>query len=242
MTRQELPTPDAGPAVEDYLAQVAGRLPGPGRAHGGIVAELRSGLLDAMDAYQSAGLPADQAARAAIREFGDPDQVAVGFRAEIAASQARRVAVSLLVTGPLVGLLWVATAMASHLGIRFAVPWQQAGLDAGLDAGLGTGLVLVAVAVGVTAWAGAVGITSTGRLTRWLTVPPRLAPTAAAVAGFGAVSADSLGLVLLSVQLAADPGTLSPFPAIAAAAASAARLLLAGRAARRCLALRAVLA
>jgi DNA-binding transcriptional MocR family regulator len=59
------------------------------------VAELRSGLLDATDAHQSAGLPASQAALAAIREFGDPVQVAVGFRAEIAASLARRVAVTL---------------------------------------------------------------------------------------------------------------------------------------------------
>jgi hypothetical protein len=234
VTRQGPPAPAAGPAVEGYLAEVAGRLPGPDRAHGGIVAELRSGLLDAMDAYQSAGLPTDQAAQAAIREFGDPGRVAAGFRAEIAAAQARRVVVTLLVTGPLVGLLWTATAMASHLGIRFAVPWQRAGL--------GAGLLLVAVAVGVTALAGVVGIASTGRLTRWLTAPPRLAPTAAAAAGFGAVSADSLGLVLLAVQLAAAPGKLSPVPAIAAAAASVARLLLARRAACQCLALRASLA
>lgn len=238
MTRQGPPAPAGGPAVEGYLAEVAGRLPGPGRAHGGIVAELRSGLLDAMDAYQSAGLPADQAVQAAIREFGDPGRVAASFRAEIAAAQARRVVVTLLVTGPLVGLLWIVAAMASHLGIRFAVPWQRAGLGASL----GAGLLLVAVAVGVTAWAGVVGIASTGRLTRWLTAPPRLAPTAAAVAGFGAVSADSLGLVLLAVQLAAAPGKLSPVPAIAAAAASVARLLLARRAARQCLALRASLA
>jgi hypothetical protein len=236
VTRQGPPAPAAGPAVEGYLAEVAGRLPGPDRAHGGIVAELRSGLLDAMDAYQSAGLPADQAVQAAIREFGDPGRVAAGFRAEIAAAQARRAVVTLLVTGPLVGLLWIATA--SHLGIRFAVPWQRAGLGASL----GAGLLLVAVAVGVTALAGVVGIASTGRLTRWLTAPPRLAPTAAVVAGFGAVSADSLGLVLLAVQLAAAPGKLSPVPAIAAAAASVARLLLARRAARQCLALRASLA
>jgi hypothetical protein len=234
VTRQGPPAPAGGPAVEGYLAEVAGRLPGPGRAHGGIVAELRSGLLDAMDAYQSAGLPADQAVQAAIREFGDPGRVAASFRAEIAAAQARRVVVTLLVTGPLVGLLWIAAAMASHLGIRFGVPWQRADL--------GAGLLLVAVAVGVTAWAGVVAIASTGRLTRWLTAPPRLAPTAAAVAGFGAVSADSLGLVLLAVQLAAAPGKLSPVPAIAAAAASVARLLLARRAARQCLALRASLA
>jgi hypothetical protein len=37
----------AGSAVECYLAEVAARLPGPARAQAGIVAELRSGLLDA---------------------------------------------------------------------------------------------------------------------------------------------------------------------------------------------------
>ena len=65
---------------------------------------------------------------------------------------------------------------------------------------------------------------------------------AAAVAGFGAMGADGLGLALLAAQLATAPGKLSPVLAAAAAAASVARLLLAGRAARRCLAFRATLA
>ena len=106
--------PGAGDVpVDGYLAEVTARLPGPARARAGIVAELRSGLLDATDAHRSAGLPPAEAALAAIAEFGDPAQVSAGFRAEIAASQARRVAVSLLVTGPLVGLLWIATAAAA---------------------------------------------------------------------------------------------------------------------------------
>lgn len=40
------------------------------------MAELRSGVLDAADAHRSAGLPQSQGALAAIREFGDPAQVA----------------------------------------------------------------------------------------------------------------------------------------------------------------------
>jgi hypothetical protein len=67
---------------------------------------------------------------------------------------------------------------------------------------------------------------------------PRRAPAAAAVAGFGAVGADALGLALLGVQLATAAGTLSPWPAAAAAAASVARLMFARRAALRCLAIR----
>ena len=201
------------------------------------MAELRSGLLDAADAHRSAGLPPAQATLAAIREFGAPAQVAEGFRAEIAACQARRVAVALLITGPLVGLLWIATAVTSRLGIHFAAPWQWTGLSPGLR----VGLPLVAVAAGVTAWAALLGIATTGRLTRWLPPRPRRAPTAAAVAGFGAVGADGLGLALLAAQLATDPGKLSPVLAVAAAAASLARLMLARRAAGRCLAIRASL-
>ena len=238
MSRHGPPEPAGGPAVERYLAEVTARLAGPDRARAGIVAELRSGLLDAADAHRSAGLPPAQAALAAIREFGEPARVADGFRAEMAASQARRVAVALLVTGPLVGLLWIAAASASHLGLRLGLPWPWAGSPSGFH----LGIHLVAIAAGVTAWAGLLGIATSGRLTRWLPDRPRRPPTAAAVAGFGAMGADGLGLALLAAQLATAPGRLSPALAAAAAVASAARLMLAGRAARRCLALRASLA
>jgi hypothetical protein len=237
MSRPGPPVPGGGTAVEGYLAEVAARLPGPARAHSGIVAELRSGLLDAADAHRSAGLPPAEAARVAIHEFGAPAQIAAGFGAEIAASQARRVAIALLATGPLVGLLWIATAAASHLALPVAPPWHWTGRSSGLPVGIG----LVAVAAGVTAWSALVGIATTGRLTRWLPSRPRRAPTAAAVAGFGAVSADGVGLALLAAQLATAPGELSPALAAAAAAASLVRLMLARRAACHCLATRASL-
>jgi hypothetical protein len=229
------PQPGAGPAVERYLAEVSAGLPGPARAQAGILAELRSGLLDAADAHRSAGVPSAQAAAAAITEFGDPGEIAGGFRAEIAAGQARRVAVLVLVTGPLVGLVWLAEAAAGHPGARLGLPWHWAGLFPP------PGLLLVAIAVAVTAWGALGGIASTGRLTRWLPDRPRRAPMAAAVAGLGAVGADALGLTLLAAQLATVPGKLSPALAAAAAAASLARLMFAGRAARRCLVLRASL-
>jgi hypothetical protein len=148
------------------------------------------------------------------------------------------VATVLLVTGPLVGLLWLTTAAASHLAIRIAVSWHWTTLPAGLDAGI----QLVAVAVTVTACAGAAGIAVTGRLSRWLPGAPRRAPLAAAIAGFGAVGAEGPGLVLLAAGLAAVPGKASLLLAAAAAAASLARPLIARRAACRCLAMRASLA
>jgi hypothetical protein len=228
-----IPASGAEPAVERYLAEVTARLPGPPRAHPDIVAELRSGLLDATDAHRSAGVPPAEAVQAAIDEFGDPARVADGFRTEIAAGIARRSAVAMLVTGPLVGVLWIVTAIAS----RVAPQHQWADLSPGLQ----VGLPMVAIAAGITAGGALFGIAATGRLTRWLPALPRRAPAAAAVAGFGAVGADALGLALLGVQLATAAGTLSPWPAAAAAAASIVRLMFARHAARRCLAIRASL-
>jgi hypothetical protein len=227
----------AVPAVDRYLAEITARLPGPARAHAGIVAELRSGLLDAADRHLAAGLAPAQAVQAAIREFGPPAPIADGFRAEIAASHARRVAMALLATGPLVGLLWIVTAVASHLAIRLSSLWQWTSPPAGL----GVGVKLVGVAVVVTAAGALLGIAVTGRLTRWLPGSPRRALTATAVAGFAAVGADALGLTLLAAEVATAPGQLSPLPAAAATVASLARLLLARRAAYRCLASRASL-
>jgi hypothetical protein len=231
MNRMDGPAPDTEPAVERYLAQVTARLPGSLRAHPDIVAELRSGLLDATDAHCSAGLPLAEAIQAALGEFGDPGEVADGFRAEIAAGLARRASFALLVTGPLVGLLWIVTAVASHLTPH--LQWADS------SPALQVGLPLVVIAAGVTACGALFGIAATGRLTRWLPGLPRRAPAAGAVAGFGAVGADALGLALLGIQLVTAAGQLSGWPAAAAAAASIARLIFARRAARRCLAIRA---
>jgi hypothetical protein len=231
MSRQGAPALDAQPGVERYLAEVTARLPGPPRAHSDIVAELRSGLLDAADAHYRAGLPPAEAVQAAVNEFGDPAEVADGFKAEIAAGLARRAAVAVLVTGPLVGLLWIVTAVASHLTPHLR--WAD------FSPGLQAGVPLVVIAAGVTACGALFGIAFTGRLTRWLPARPRLAPAAAAVAGFGAVGADALGLALLGVELATAAGRLSPVPAAAAAGASIVRLAFARRAALRCLAIRA---
>ena len=225
------PAPVTQLPVDRFLAEVTARLPGSPLAHRDIVAELRSGILDATDAHCAAGLPPAEAVQAAIGEFGDPAQVADGFRTEVAAGLARRAALVVLVTGPLVGVLWIVTAAASHLA-----PHHQ---WADLSPGFQVGVPLVAVAAGVTACGALFGIAATGRLTRWLPALPRRAPGAAAVAGFGAIGADAAGLALLGVQLATAAGTLSPWPAAAAAAASIARLVFARRAALRCLAIRA---
>ena len=120
---------------------------------------------------------------------------------------------------------------ASHL----VWPWHWQ------DLAPATGVVisLLAVMIAVTAAGATFGLATTGRLTRWLLPRPRRASAAVAAAGFGAVGADGLGLVLLAAVLTVNPGKLSPVPAAAAAAAGLVRLVLARRAARQCLAIRA---
>ena len=56
------------------------------------------------------------------------------------------------------------------------------------------------------------------------------------------MAADLAVFALLASKLASTPGTLAPVPVTAAAIASLTRLILARRAARRCLAARASLA
>jgi hypothetical protein len=248
MTRRSCPgsprlaPADSAPAGADqladaYLAEVAARLPGPARARASIIAELRAGLLDATDAHHAAGLPPGRAAAAAISEFGDPRQLASAFRPGLAASQARQVALTLLATGPLIGLLWAVTALASHIGIHDAPPWHWAGAPPASN----VGFPAAAAAFWLTMGTALLTIAATGRLTRWLPRRPRLAPSTAALAGLGAAAADLALLTLLASQLAAGPGALAPVPAAAAALASVTRLTLAGRGARRCLTARATL-
>jgi hypothetical protein len=225
------------PAVEAYLCAVAASMPGPRQARNDILAELRSGLLDAMDAHRSAGLPAQAATEAAITEFGDPRQLAGAFRPHLAMIHARRTALALAATGPLVGLLWAAAAVASHITIRHAPPWQWPGAPPVSPAAfpaIGAAIFIVVTATLAT-------IAATGRLTRWLPASPRIAAATAATAGFGAAAADLAILAVVGRPLTKTPGTPAPPPVAAATAASLTRLTLARRAARRCLANRATL-
>ena len=127
--------------------------------------------------------------------------------------------------------------MASHIGIRPAPPWHWVGAP---PASI-VGFPLFAAALLLAVWTAVFTLAATGRLTRWLPRRPRIAPGTAALAGLGAAAADLALLTLLASQLAAAPGALAPAPAATAALASLARLTLAGRAVRRCLAARAAL-
>ena len=225
------------PAVDAYLRAVAAGLPGPPRARGDILDELRSGLLDAIDARRCAGLPARDATEAAITEFGDPRQVASAFRPHLAMTRARRTALTLLATGPPVGLLWTVAATASHITLRLAPSWRWPGAPL-----LSPAIAAAAVAILIVVTGTLATIAATGKLTRWLPASPRTTTATAATASFAAAAADLAILALFGTLLATAPGTLAPLPVAVATAASVTRLTLARRAARSCLAIRATLA
>jgi hypothetical protein len=70
---------------------------------------------------------------------------------------------------------------------------------------------------------------------------PALPPTAAALAGLAAVVADLTLLGIITGQALTSPGSYVWAPVVLAASASLTRVMLAGRAARRCLVTRAAL-
>jgi len=222
--------------VEEYLAAVEARLPASGRERADILDELRGGLLDTVDARRAAGLSGPDAATAAIGEFGDAGRIADAFGPGLALSQARRVARTLLVTGPVVGLLWGITATTSHIGSHHIPPWHWVGALPG-----SLMIFPLAAAIAIAVWTALFTLAATGRAIRWLPDRPRLAPGTAALAGLSAAAADVALFGLLASQLTVAPGMLAAGPAAVAALASASRLFLAGRAARRCLITRAAL-
>jgi hypothetical protein len=220
-------------AVTDYLAAVTAQLPGPPAARVAVTDELRDGLLEALQTHQARGCSRAEATAAAITEFGDPDTVAAAVAPELAAVQARRVAVGLLVTGPLVGLAWI-TAVA----VNALPPWHHQLIGPWLV------LPLVGLALAVAGPALGLTVATTGRLGRRLgRVVDRatLPPTAAAVAALAAVVADLTLVGIITGHALTSPGSPVWAPVVLAASASLTRVTVAGRAARRCLATRAAL-
>lgn len=201
--------------VAAYLEAIAARLPGPRRARASALAELRDGLHDAIDTRTAAGMTTAEAIRTALHESGPPAVVAAAYAEELAAVAARRAAQALLVTGPVIGLLWLAS-LAPGAGpdvlLRSLPPLA--------------GIVAVATA------AGALTIAATGHGMRWLPDIPRLPQYAAACACAAAVCGDLAVLVLAATRALTSPAAL-PSIVIVAVAGSITRLVCAQHAARR---------
>jgi hypothetical protein len=217
-------------AVADYLAAVTARLPGPPAARVAITDELRDGLLETLERHLARGRSDREAMAAAIEEFGDPPTVAAALAPELAAVQGRRVALGLLVTGPLVGLAWVAAVAANA-----SPPWRHQLTGPWLALPLvGLALLVAGPALGLT-------VAATGRLGRRLGRRAALPPTAAAVAALAAVVADLTLLGIVTGQVLTGQGSSAWAPVLLAVGASLTRVTLGSRALRRCLATRAAI-
>ncbi|MGC5018578.1 permease prefix domain 1-containing protein [Micromonospora sp. DT47] len=75
--------------VEERLREFDDRLRGPGRLKAELIVELRDALTDAAEAYREGGLPAAEAERRAVAEFGTPAQLVPAYQAELAAGALR---------------------------------------------------------------------------------------------------------------------------------------------------------
>jgi hypothetical protein len=92
------------PLIEAQLDELAGRLPAE------AVDELADGMLETWHRHLDQGLPATEAAHAAIAEFGAAPQIVDAF---VEHAGGRRTAQILLATGPIVGACWGASLITA---------------------------------------------------------------------------------------------------------------------------------
>lgn len=93
-------------AVTEYVAVLDRRLRGPRRLRSDMLAEAADGLTDAAEAYERAGMTAQQARWRAVADFGAPAEVAPAYQAELTAGQARRSVLLVAAAFPGLKLAW----------------------------------------------------------------------------------------------------------------------------------------
>jgi hypothetical protein len=203
MARHRLATntdtrPDDALAI--YLSDVAAQLSGPGRRRAATPAELCDGLDQATEDNIAAGQSPDQAAMAAITQFGAPEAVADAFSGELATAYARRTIAWFIGTGPLVGIWWLLLLQPS--------PWRT-GLIALFAAIPVLPLIVIAIATAGGTFA------TTGRLMRWL---PETGPRRALAATTAIATLCLIGdLTVITMFMVSDAPT-RPLAVIAIAA------------------------
>ena len=208
----------AGDLIDAYLARLRAGLP-DSSATSRALAEVEDGLRSAAEDHVRHGTEPRHAARLAVTEFGDPEALAADFVPVLAAAEAHRDGLALLLTGPAVGILWLASAVLT----RPAAPVPVA---AGVAA---VGLVLVATIPRL-----GYAVATTGRLSSRLQSTPARAVRAVSTASWTAVALDAtLVLIALPGLVLLSPTALPAVLAAAAAVLSSVRLAAAARLAHR---------
>jgi hypothetical protein len=104
--------------IDNHLARLARHLPAD------AVDELADGLTESWHRHLAAGLAPTDAAHAAIADFGTPDQT---IRAFVKHSPGRRMARTLLATGPVMALCWGPNLIMTHAWAWPITPAAKAG-------------------------------------------------------------------------------------------------------------------
>ncbi|CAM5665576.1 hypothetical protein SALBM135S_00130 [Streptomyces alboniger] len=202
--------------VEEHLAKLGARLLGPAKAKSRLLEEMRGGLLDTAAAHAESGLPAGDAARQAVRDFGTVEDLATACQHELTIAQTRHTARTVTLMAPLLLACWYLARTGDLL-------WQQ----------LAAHLTLVAT---LSALLAAAALAATGTLARRLPTPHRL-PLAVAWAGTTASAAMAVATLSLTIATALATNWLLLTAAVTLAAASHAVVATSARACRRCVGL-----
>jgi hypothetical protein len=203
--------------IDGYLCEMAHDLVAPATARAAVIREIGDGLLESVASYRERGLPEAEAARAAIAEFGEPRTIAAAFQRELGARHARRAALTLMTSGPIVGIAWligVAVTSLPPAQRHLSGPWWA------------LPLVGVAIVVGIPGLI--LTIVATGRIGLRLALPPELPTKAMSIASAATVAADGTMLTIAVLYLSMT--SASPLlPLAPAVAASLVRVCLASR-------------
>ena len=92
--------------IDDYLAALSKQLRGPRRRKADLLAEARDHLTDATEAFEADGFDRYDAEKHAVADFGAIEDVAPGYRSELAISQSRRTAMMLLLALIIQPIVW----------------------------------------------------------------------------------------------------------------------------------------
>lgn len=113
-------TTDADP-ISGHVAALHAQLCGPRGAKAEMLREVRDGLDDAAEGYQTEGAPPRRAAELAVAEFGDPAEIAGGYQVELAARQARFGLAFMAMLGPVMEvstrILWSNAPRTDYNGV-----------------------------------------------------------------------------------------------------------------------------
>lgn len=105
MSRTKAPHTGAVP-VDEYLTALSKELRGPRRRKADLLAEARDHLTDATEAFEADGFERYDAEKHAVADFGSIEDVAPGYREELAISQSRRTAMMLLLALIIQPIVW----------------------------------------------------------------------------------------------------------------------------------------